>query len=186
MRGKKGLGTRDFSISWLSPVGFVYSVNVWIEAPGARTERSPAGAGSWARGGGVQVDAEPGCCPQLTLPMPHPLWRHLPILANLRLLPSEPRARQCGPRLDSGGRHSTDSRHFAMTSIRGSAFSEVSMTGLGERVTGGGCELRRSRRWAAGARLPGQAPRLCSVPPARVCALTQTCTHAHSGPCTRS
>lgn len=147
MRGKKGLGTRDFSISWLSPAGFVYSVNVRIEAPGASMERSPAGAGSWARGGGVQVDAEPGCCPQLTLPMPHPLWRHLPILANLRLLPSEPRARQCGPRLDSGGRHSTDSRHFAMTSIRGSAFSEVSMTGLGEGASCAGL--------GAGRREPG-------------------------------
>lgn len=119
------------------------------------------------------MDAEPGCCPQLTLPMPHPLWRHLPILANLRLLPSEPRARQCGPRLDSGGRHSTDSRHFAMTSIRGSAFSEVSMTGLGERVTGGRVRAAPVSALGGGSQAAraGTAALLCS-------SCTRVCTHA--------
>lgn len=136
-------------------------------------ERSPAGAGSWARGGGVQVDTEPGCCPQLTLSMPHPLWRHLPLLVNLQVLPSEPRARQCGPRLDSGGRHSTDSRHFAMTSIRGSAFSEVSMTGLGERVTGGRVRAAPVSALGGGSQAAraGTTALLCS-------SCTRVCTHA--------
>lgn len=96
-----------------------------------------------------------------------------PILANLRLLPSEPRARQCGPCLDSGGRHSTDSRHFAMTSIRGSAFSEVSMTGLGERVTVGRVRAAPVSALGGGSQAAraGTAALLCS-------SCTRVCTHA--------
>lgn len=163
MRGKKGLGTRDFSISWLSPAGFVYSVNVRIEAPGARTERSPAGAGSWARGGGVQVDAEPGCCPQLTLP--HSCQPAAPAIRakgpSMRALPG---LRRPSLHRQSSLRHDKHQRLCLLRSVHdglGGASHRGRVRAAPVLALGGGSQAARA----------GTAALLCS-------SCTRVCTHA--------
>lgn len=125
-----------FPVSWLSPVGFIYSVNVQIRAPGvpgqsAHLQEQAVGEGRrWA--GGHRA----GCCPN-SLPRSRTLCGDTcrSCQPAAPAIEDPPRRAPPGPRHKaghSGGCHPTDGHRFIMTSIRGSAFSELSLTGLGK------------------------------------------------------
>lgn len=141
--GREGLGTWVFSSLFLGCRPWVLLFGQCADqGPGcagmtgqsAHLQEQAAGRGEEARGWTRSRGAAPSSlsrgralcgdtCP--------------PVLANLQLLPSEPRAHQGGPARTqaqsrrSGGCHPTDGHRFTVT---GSAFSDGSVTGLGDRV----------------------------------------------------